>query len=376
MRTVLILMGRYLPGHKDGGPLRTIINVTEALGDEYDFKIVTLDRDHGDTVPYDAIRREQWNAVGKAKVWYVSPGEFTFKTLCRFAKEADMIYCCGFYDDYGYKTLILNRLGRLFGKPVVVASMGVFSPGALSQKSLKKKVFISFCKLAGLFRNIRWSVTSAMEEGELKRVIGASAVCTIAEDLPRTHIPGRAVSVRRAGDPLKIVFLSRICRMKNLLFAVRALQQLKVRAHFCVYGPKEDEEYWRQCEKELEYLPENVTWEYRGDVPSEQVPFVFGGHDVFLFPTKGENYGHVIFEALSAGCVPIISDQTPWQIVAEQQAGYVLSLGDPQVFADAVESFAALSAEKRAEVSRKAITVAADKVKTAMEETGYRTIFG
>ena len=121
MRTVLILMGRYLPGHKDGGPLRTIINVTEALGDEYDFKIVTLDRDHGDTVPYDAIRREQWNAVGKAKVWYVSPGEFTFKALCRFAKEADMIYCCGFYDDYGYKTLILNRLGRLFGKPVVVA---------------------------------------------------------------------------------------------------------------------------------------------------------------------------------------------------------------------------------------------------------------
>ena len=27
---------------------------------------------------------------------------------------------------------------------------------------------------------------------------------------------------------------------------------------------------------------------------------------------KVKNYGHVIFEALAGGCIPIISDQTPW----------------------------------------------------------------
>lgn len=70
MRKILILMGRYLPGHKDGGPLRTIINVTEALGDEYEFYIGCLDRDHGDKEPYSNIRRNEWNQVGKAKVWY------------------------------------------------------------------------------------------------------------------------------------------------------------------------------------------------------------------------------------------------------------------------------------------------------------------
>ena len=31
MRKILILAGRYLPGYKDGGPLRTLINLTDAV---------------------------------------------------------------------------------------------------------------------------------------------------------------------------------------------------------------------------------------------------------------------------------------------------------------------------------------------------------
>ena len=58
-------MGRYLPGHKDGGPLRTIVNLTEALGDEYQFYIACLDRDNGDTEAYPDIQRNKWNKVVK-----------------------------------------------------------------------------------------------------------------------------------------------------------------------------------------------------------------------------------------------------------------------------------------------------------------------
>ena len=50
MRTIAILCGRYLPGYKDGGPLRTIGNICDCLGTEYRFKIITNDRDHGDTI--------------------------------------------------------------------------------------------------------------------------------------------------------------------------------------------------------------------------------------------------------------------------------------------------------------------------------------
>lgn len=41
-------------------------------------------------------------------------------------------------------------------------------------------------------------------------------------------------------------------------------------------------------------------------VDSQEVVETFSQYDVFLFPTKGENYGHVIFEALAGGCMTSI----------------------------------------------------------------------
>lgn len=374
MRKILILMGRYLPGHKDGGPLRTVINVTEALGDEYEFYIAALDRDHGDTEPYPNITYNTWNPVGKAKVWYVRPGGFSFSLIRRLARQADLVYTCGFYDDYGYKALILNRL-RLLGKPLVVASMGTFSTGALAQKAKKKQLFISLCNRFGLFRNIQWSVTSELEAEDVRKNISRPPVCVIAEDLPRADIPGRTNEGLASGR-LRIAFLSRISPKKNLLGAVGMVKKLKCQTEFTVYGPAEDEEYWERCKAELEDAPENIKWAYKGDVPSEEVQRVFQSHDVFLFPTLGENYGHVIFEALSAGCIPVISDQTPWQGIQERNAGFVLALDDPDSFTMTLEQIAAMPGEMRNKMAENAVMYAREKLNDSRKETGYRKIFG
>ena len=37
--TVLAFVACYLPGYKSGGPVRTITNMVEKLGDEFDFRI-------------------------------------------------------------------------------------------------------------------------------------------------------------------------------------------------------------------------------------------------------------------------------------------------------------------------------------------------
>lgn len=76
----------------------------------------------------------------------------------------------------------------------------------------------------------------------------------------------------------------------------------------------------------MDNLPSNRIWSYEGDVLSEEVQGKLQQRDIFLFPTKGENYGHVIFEALSVGCIPIISNQTPWRIIADKKAGYIFPL--------------------------------------------------
>jgi len=42
---ILCFVAYYPPGYKSGGPVRTIANMVEHLGDELDFRIVTRDRD-------------------------------------------------------------------------------------------------------------------------------------------------------------------------------------------------------------------------------------------------------------------------------------------------------------------------------------------
>lgn len=92
MRTILIVIGRYLPGYKDGGPVQSVKNLTDRLHGEYTFHILTTDRDNGDTYAYPDIRYDVWNDVGNAKVWYVRPGGFTPDSILRAAADAAVVY--------------------------------------------------------------------------------------------------------------------------------------------------------------------------------------------------------------------------------------------------------------------------------------------
>ena len=76
---ILILVGYYLPGYKAGGPLRTISNIVDDLGGDFEFWIVTRDRDLGDDVPYTCVSVNKWLAVGKARVFYASPDRLNLR---------------------------------------------------------------------------------------------------------------------------------------------------------------------------------------------------------------------------------------------------------------------------------------------------------
>ncbi len=308
-------MGRYLPGYKDGGPVRSIKNLVDRLGKEYEFHILTVDRDHGDTEPYEGILQDAWNEVGDAKVRYVQPGGFTSEVVKQCADCADLMYVCGCFNDYARTVMALKKRNQI-QVPVVIASMGLFSPGAFRIKYPKKKAYVTALRVFGYFKNVEWSATSKEEAADIRRQVGKDAVCHLAEDLPRKPIEIHRVESSKAGE-CKVVFLSRISRKKNLTYTAEILKEWgktypEQRITFDVYGNKEDPAYVKECENKLASLPNNVTYHYRGIAPAEEIIETFAKYDVFLFPTLGENYGHVIFEALAGGCVPIISDQTPW----------------------------------------------------------------
>ena len=70
---ILCLTDYYLPGFKAGGPIRTLSNIVERLGEEFHFSFVTRDRDLGDVHPYINVEIDSWQKVKNAETLYLSP---------------------------------------------------------------------------------------------------------------------------------------------------------------------------------------------------------------------------------------------------------------------------------------------------------------
>ncbi len=345
-RTVLTFLDYYLPGYKGGGPVRTISNMVDQLYPDLVFEIVTRDRDLGDSAPYPAIVRDGWMEVKAAKVFYAPANGLPFSDCRRLITERnpDVLYFNSIFSlPFAIKPLIL-RLLRLIGRyPVVLAPRGELSPGALAINRAKKKAYLALAKALGLFRNVVWQASTELEAEDIRREIGGGATIVVAQDLPASPADGRVESRReKTTGALKAVFLSRISPKKNLDGALRVLRQVTGRVQFDIYGPIEDSAYWAECQKIVRGLPDDIHVKYCGTVPHELVVKVLADYELFFFPTHGENFGHVVLEALMAGCLVLISDQTPWRNLREREIGWDLSLEELNRFVEKIEECVAM----------------------------------
>jgi glycosyltransferase involved in cell wall biosynthesis len=351
---ILCLIRYYLPGFQSGGPLRTVSNMVARLGDELDFRIVTTDRDVLDTNPYPDVRIGAWNPVGKGRVYYAAPDALTIGSVARLIRDTphDVLYLNSFFDRrFAVSPLLARRLGWLPDRPVVVAPRGEFSEGALALKAPKKRLYILAARATGLCAGVTWQASSEHEARDIRRAMGHSPGVRIrvAPDLlppigkaMRTH----KRQARDAGAPLRVIFLSRITPKKNLDFALSVLSRVSVPVEFNIYGTVEDRKYWANCERLIGQLPAHVVAKYYGAVAHSQVPEILARQDLFFFPTRGENYGHVICESLAAGTPVLVSDQTPWRNLDEAGAGWVRPFSDSGAFVSIIEGFARLDPGK------------------------------
>jgi hypothetical protein len=165
---VLVFNKFYLPGYKAGGPIRTLANMAERMGDDFDFRIITQDRDAGERHPYCNINESSWYEVGKAKVSYMNPASLSVGRLIKLVYEVnpDIIYLNSFFDKiFTQRILWGRRFGYLRNIPIILAPRGEFSPGAIALKHGKKELYIHFSRLFGLYRNLIWQASSSYELG-------------------------------------------------------------------------------------------------------------------------------------------------------------------------------------------------------------------
>jgi glycosyltransferase involved in cell wall biosynthesis len=383
---VLIFARYYLPGFLAGGPIRSLANLVQALGDEFDFRIVTLDRDAKARAAYSDVHCNVWTRVGKALViycplWSCSPVRFA-----RIIHEIkpDAIYLNSLFDPvFTSQVLLLRRMLLAPSCRIVIAPRGECSPGALSQKRSKKRVFLQATKLLHLHHGLIWQASSTEELKDIYTVMGSDQQSGIAQDIQivvGTDIATSAASRRihfSPGRPRRFIFLARIVRMKNLDFAIRCLEGLKCPFIFDIYGPIEDAVYWEECQRLIADTGLSASITYCGSVTPDEVPNLLTNYDFLLLPTLGENYGHVIVEALSSGVPVVISDRTPWTAALRRcGGGWPIPLEEPDSFIGILRSCCEMSISKYRHLSGCAVEAAANFSQADDAVAAHRALLG
>jgi glycosyltransferase involved in cell wall biosynthesis len=354
---ILTMVGSYIPGYKAGGPIRSIANLVAALGQEFRFKIVTLDRDLGDSSPYPNVEAGRWVRVGQADVMYMRPGLRGLVgrwALLRSLDRNTILYVNSFFDRRSSMLAVFMCWLKLCRpRCLVLAPRGEFSPNALQLKHTRKHLYTRISRWLGLYQNLIWHASSHFEAVDIMRqmvvkkedVVVASllsrseaenrtqktSTVVTALDLPNI-LPVRQERRPKTAGQLRVVFVARCSRMKNLLGALKLLAGVSGEVSFDIYGPAEDVQYWQECQELIAMLPPNIRVRYEGQIEHERVAQVFAEHELFLFPTLGENYGHVIYEALASGCPVLISDKTPWRNLEAAGVGWDIPLEDTKCF--------------------------------------------
>lgn len=344
-RDVLVFSDYFSPGYLAGGPIRSIENLFSSLGDMFHFDLVTRHHDFSVSKAYSIEQINEVRRYTKANLYYASSRFDAVKHFFSITrKKAHSIYFFNsfFSLDFTVLPLLMRRLGWLPKASVLIAPRGELDPGALGLKSTKKRFFIWLVKKIGLYKAVVWQASSLTEAEHIKKIWGSDAPIEVVPNIASFPLANYVCQQKEKGC-LRIIFFSRLCKKKNLLFALEVLSRVKKRICFDIYGPIQDQAYWAVCEALIKKMPAMIQVRYRGALFPKDVFATFSQYDLFFLPTLGENFGHVISEALLSRLPVLLSDQTPWSFVSEAKAGWVFPLNQREKFVELIERLCDLS---------------------------------
>lgn len=328
-KSILIICEYFYPGYLAGGPIQSLVNLVQLLGKEHELFVFTSAYDLGAEQPYPNIEINQWNTVVigdiHCKVFYSSsPTLQQHAAVVKYA-QPEWIYINGMYLPRILGFALWVRLRKKISAHYLIAPRGMFQPGAMATRKWQKKLYLQILKWLGCFNNLYWHATHSDEVEDIQREIGQSAKIRIAENIPRPPLPKSVPSKKQEGN-LNLVYVSIISEKKNLHFLLEVLHKVNAKVSLHIYGPIKDATYWQNCQSLLHKMPSNISIQYCGDLQPNQVQSTIAQYDALVLLTKGENFGHALFESLSVGRPIITSHFTPWKLLSSDAAGWNIGI--------------------------------------------------
>ncbi len=376
-KKILILIDWFTPGYKAGGPIQSCVNICKALHTHYDIFVLTTDTDHGETAPYPGILSNQWIADAElgVSIFYAvkkTLGREQIKTAI-LAINADIVYLNLLFAPFFAVYPLWLKLTGVITSKVVMCPRGTLYESALCVKRYKKMPLLWLYKRMGIHKKITFHATNEREQEAIAKYFPGSQI-VIADNLPDTT-QSFFESCKKDTGSLKCIFIARIVPIKNLLYVLQVLKNITDTISLTIAGPAENEAYWNECKKLIDQLPQHISVQYAGAKNKKEINALLQQHHLLLLPTKGENFGHAIFEALLAGRPVLISDQTPWLQLEQTNAGWDYPLSQPELFIKKIAQLAAADQQEFDQYAKGAWQYAHDFINNPALTEPYKMLF-
>lgn len=217
---VLIMYAGYKPAITYGGPVNSISNIIDACKQNNEFYVIASNHELNDNKPLDNIEKG-WNIVEGAKVLYLSQKENNIKNIHAEIKKIkpNVIYLQSiFLYKYLFAAINYNRKNNT---KIILAPRGELCKNAFAIKKIKKQIYVWVLTRLKSIKKIIYHSTSEEETKSIIRLLKISK--SNIKEIPvipiKTEIKKNEKQKRK--NILECVFISRITQKKNLLEAIR-----------------------------------------------------------------------------------------------------------------------------------------------------------
>ncbi len=301
---------------ESGGPIRAIMDLTAALAKAgHDVTILTTDA--GDTPA--AWRTGTTPLVPRVVVLPPLQGRLLLlskaavaqiETLCR---QADVVHLHGVWEPSNVQVF---KAARRVGTRHVVSLRGMLDDWPMSQRRLKKVIFLRLCGYDLLNSASFIHCTAYGELAQSRKWFHKSRAVVIPNFMdmaPFENLPGPAQA--RAQWPQldhegpNVLFLSRVNYKKGVEIFIDMAKHLADRgsnARFVIAGSGDDPAYYKRMQERVQShgLGEKVF--FVGMVKPPMRESLYQACELLAIPTSQENFGFVFYESLACA-VPILT---------------------------------------------------------------------
>ncbi len=307
-------------------------HIAEHLQDEMDISIVCSNRDHDKSVL--PVSTNQWVKQHNFRIYYT---DRKFRGVINAVPQKSVVYINGIFSIHYNLFPLLFLKGRK-----IVAVRGMLDPGGLSQKPMKKKMYLRFWKWLQLHKNCEYHATSIMERDNIHAALGTETKVWVIPNLPGV-VPHSPLPHKK-NNSIILCTVALVSAMKNHLLVIESLMKCQAEVVYHIYGPIKDSDYWQTCSKAIEKLPVNISVTYHGIISPDHICDAIADAHVYIQPSKSENYSHSLVDAFMTGRPVITSYFTPWNNLAVEYAGVNVSIEGTTAITKAIDQFAAMDA--------------------------------